>query len=74
MTRERTRARGIQRVSMLSRRLEAPLADRRIAKKNEHNGIIFHGCGSRSTLAGPIEQDRRIDLAYVHGVTESRLR
>lgn len=32
-------------------------------EKNEHNGIIFHGCRSRSTLAEPIEHDRRIDLA-----------
>lgn len=43
-------------------RPEAPLTGRRIAKKNEHNGIIFHGCRSRSTLAEPIEHDRRIDL------------
>lgn len=51
-----------------------PLADRRIGGKNGHNGIIFHGCRSRSTLAGPIEQDRRIDLTvrtYRTGVTSS---
>lgn len=72
--RGRKSVRGVERVSMVWGGAQAPLADRRIGEKNGHNGIIFHGCRSRSTLAGPIEQDRRIDLTvrtYRTGVTSS---
>lgn len=59
---QRRDPRGVERVSMVWGGRISASGGSNEGGKNEHNGIIFHGCRSRSTLAGPIEQDRRIDL------------